>query len=187
MAKTKKIADQRLERLGPDRDRTVDDAARRGQFLQALLQADEELVLDPGRVLRLLVQLLLRGGNAAERLVDLVDRARHDQPQQQRDRADDRQVVERQAERPRHLVDCEPVDARPHRGGQDQAEEDERQHDLHLPEREHADDHGDRDQGRDEGSAGSFGHLRLLSPRGDCRKRRRAAASGEAGRAMVTA
>ena len=34
----------------------------------------------------------------------------------------------------------EPVDARPHRGGQDQTQEDERQHDLHLPEGERADD-----------------------------------------------
>src|SRR5262249_2473519 len=133
-------------------------AAGRGQLAQPLLQADEELVLDPGRVLRLLREVLLGGGDAAERLVGLVDGTRDREPEQERDRADDRDVVERDAERARYAAGGEPLDPGPHRGGDDQPEEDERDHDLELPDRERKGDDGHRDKCRDERLAGGVGH-----------------------------
>ena len=125
-------------------------------------------------------------GHAAERLVDLVDRARNREPQQQPDRSDHSEVVQRNSQRARDAVLGEPVDARAHRGREDEAEEDEREHDLQLPERERERDHGHGDDGRDEGFAGGVGHSRRFSP---CVEQAANAGvtpqSGEAGRAML--
>jgi hypothetical protein len=100
----------------------------------------------------------------AEGLVDLVDRARDGEPEQQAERRDDGQVVQGDAGRARDPVPGEPVDARAHCRGDDEAEEDERDHELQLPERERDRDHGDRDHGRDEGTAGGIAHLQAFSP-----------------------
>jgi hypothetical protein len=162
VAKTKN-PDERLDRLRADRDRAVDDAAGGRQLVEPLLQPDEELVLDPRRVLRLLVELLLGGRHAADRLVDLVDRARDREPQQQPDRAHDRDVVQRYSQRPRDPVLREPLDPGSHRRGDDEAEEDEREHDLHLPERQSERDDRDRYQSRDEGFASDVGHCKVVA------------------------
>src|SRR5437868_12753435 len=56
-------------------------------------------------------------------------------------------------------------DARPHRGGDDEAQEDERDDEPQLPEGEREDHDGARDKGHDEGLArGLCQHSRVFSP-----------------------
>ena len=84
----------------------------------------------------------------AERVVDLVRaRAGTANASASGDRAEEREVVEREPGGPRHAVAGEPVDARPHRGGDDQREEEQREDEPQLPEREREDDDRRRRRG----------------------------------------
>src|SRR5207248_2803446 len=77
--------DQHFEGLQADRDRAVEDRAGGWKLLQAFLDPDQELMLDPGRMPRLAVQLLPRRRHAVEGLTDLVGCLRDDEPEQERD------------------------------------------------------------------------------------------------------
>ena len=101
-------------------------------------------------------------GHAADGLVDLVDRARDREPEQKSERSDHSEVVQRDAKRARDAMLGESVDARAHRGREDEAEEDEREHDLQLPERKCERDHGHGDDGRDKGFASGVGHSKAV-------------------------
>ena len=73
--------------------RGMDERASRREPPQALVDAREDLVLDPARVRGLLVQ-----ARRADRLLDLVDRRRDDEPEEERDRAGEREVVDEDAD-----------------------------------------------------------------------------------------
>ena len=122
-------------------------------------------MLDPLRVLRLPIELLARGRDAPEGLAHLVDRARHDEPEEQRERADDRKVVERDADRSWNPPGRKTVDAGTHCRRKNEAEEDERDDDLELPEGERQRDDRDHDDRRDGSLAGDSPHSAGFSPR----------------------
>ena len=94
----------------------------------------EELPLDAPAVMT-----LRRGG-----VLDLADQVRHDEPQEQPDQVDQREVVKEYAERARNLSCGQPIHAGAHRRGARDGEEEQCDHDLELPERERGNDHRDR-------------------------------------------
>ena len=100
-------------------DGRMHERASRGKPPKPLVDPREDLVLDPARVRRLLVQ-----ARRADRLLDLVDRRRHHEPEEERDRTGEREVVNENAEAARHAAAAlKPVHAGPHRGGDDEPQE----------------------------------------------------------------
>src|SRR5215468_3253405 len=71
-----------------------------------------------------------RHRHTAGRLVDLVDRARNREPEQQPDRPHRREVVQRDTEAAWDVSLRQELDTGAHRRGDDEAEEDQREHDL---------------------------------------------------------
>ena len=109
----------------------------------------------------------LRGRQRADRLLGLVECARDDQPEQEPDRTGEPEEVDRHAERARDVACVQPVDAGAHRRRDDDREQEQGDQDLQVPDRERTRDHGDGDEGRDEGLAGDVAHRR------GCLQRRR--------------
>ena len=84
MAKTKKMPTSDLERLDRRARRRRGRARRRtGACSSHFCTPAKISCLSPLECFVLLAQFLLRGGHAADRLADLVDRARDDEPEQQ--------------------------------------------------------------------------------------------------------
>ncbi len=78
-----------------------------------------------------------RGRHLADRVVDLRDRGRHDEVEEEPDRDEEGEVVDDHADAARHAVTAvEPLDARPHRRRDHDAEEEQRDHHPELPEHE---------------------------------------------------
>ena len=143
----------------------VTSAPGRGSWSSRCCEADEELVLDARRVLGLLGQLELRGRHAC-RVPGRPGRGRAErQPEQQPERSDQREVVDGNTRRARDPV-LLASRSTPGRiaAAMMKREEEQRDHELQLPERERDRDHGDRDHGRDEGTAGGIAHLQAFSP-----------------------
>ncbi len=113
------------------------------QLAQALVDRREDVVLDPLRIDRGAVDLGL--GRAAEGALHLVDRTWDDNPEHERDEAEEDEEVEEEADGARHPALPEPLDRRTHRRGEDEAQEDERDDDLQLPQRERRGDDRDHD------------------------------------------
>jgi len=110
-------------------------------------------------------------GRAAERVLNLVDRARDDDPEEEGDEAGEREVVERKAGAARDSTPGQCFDSRPHRRGKDEPEEDERDHELQLPEGQGRRDERDHDECRQRCPLRSFLHDRDFSPLGETGKR----------------
>ena len=68
--------------------------------------------------------------------VHLIDRARHDRPEQARDQPDEDDVVERDPDAARDSTAREVLDRRAHRRSEDEREEEQRREEPQLPERE---------------------------------------------------
>ena len=90
---------------------------------------------DPGRRLGLLAEFGACLRQTADCLVDLVDRPRHDGPEEAGDEPDEHGVVEPDPGDAREPALREPLDRRPHRCREDEGEEEERDEELQLPER----------------------------------------------------
>ena len=86
-ANVKKIADEDLERRAAVGDRRVDEAGAARQPLEPVLDPDEDLVLDPVRLLGGFGDVGGRRRQRPDRRLDLVEGPRDDQPQQEADRA----------------------------------------------------------------------------------------------------
>ena len=112
------------------------------------------------RVARRLLQVgrLRRQSLRAECRLDLAQRARDDDPEQQRDECEEREVVEEKPEPAGKTPAAEPFDAGTHRRRDDHAEEDERDQQLQLPQRECSRDDRDDDQRGDRSSFRGFAH-----------------------------
>ena len=153
-------ADERLEHLEGHVDRGAQDRGR-VQPLEPVLERDEHLVADACRVLRGALEVLRRRGDAvrAERLLHLVERARDDQPEEESDQPDEDGVVEQHSCGARDPPAGERLDARPHRRGDDEREEEQAEDRLELPEGERRQDDRQSDERRDEGSPGGLLHL----------------------------
>ncbi len=98
-------------------------------------------MLPTGLVPRLVTQRVAADGG-----FDLAHGARHDEPQKQRDEPGDGEVVKPDPDPTRDPVSSQPLDARPHRGRDDEREEEQGDQHLQLPEREHPDDDADGDE-----------------------------------------
>jgi hypothetical protein len=133
--------------------------ARARQVLEPVLEMHEHLVLDAGRVVLRLLEVAGLGRDAldAERLLHLVQRPRHGEPQQQADEGEHPQIVERDPDPARHAPLREPLHARPHRRGDDDPQEEQADQQLELPQRERGRDH---DHGHGRGDEGSLRGLR---------------------------
>ena len=152
--------DEDLEQRLRHRDRGVEEARARRELPQPLVDRAQDLVPDPVRVDGGVVELRLRGRHRADRVVDLRDRDRHDEVEEEPDRGEEAEVVEDDADAARHARPAvEPLDARPHRRGDHEAEEEQRDDDPDLPERECEDDDRDGDERRRRRFACGSSHL----------------------------
>ena len=142
--------DEHLDGLRRDRDRRMDQRGSRRQLLELSLDADEEVVLDAGRVIRRLAKLARRRRHVSDGGRELIDRGRNRQPEQQPDRDAERGEVEKHADRARHAEGAELVDARPHRGRHREPEQEQKDEQPQLPERQRPGDDADHDHRRDE-------------------------------------
>ncbi len=68
--------------------RRVDEALAGRQILEASLKSDEDVVPDPGFAARLLAEVGAGLRQGLDRLVHLIDRTRHDRPEQAREEPD---------------------------------------------------------------------------------------------------
>ena len=95
---------------------------------------------------------------------DLVDRPRHDEPEEPDDHADQDEVVDADPGGARDAPAGKAFDRRPHRGREDEGEEEERDEQPQLPERkrEH-DDPADHERG-ERGPLGGLGHSARVFP-----------------------
>ena len=100
----------------------------------------------------------LRLAGRAQCVIDLVQRRRHGEREGDRDRREQREVVEREPCGGGDAMPREPVDAGPQRGGDDHRREQEADDEPQLPEREADDDDRTRDERCDRGSACGLHH-----------------------------
>ena len=92
------------------------------EILEAALDREQHLLLDPFRFLGLLRELGLRRWN---RLLDLLGRRRDDEVEEQAHQRDERDVVERDPDPTRNPTGLETVDRRAHRRGDDEREKED--------------------------------------------------------------
>ena len=130
-ASVKKMPMSDLERLHADPDRRLHELGSVRQVVEALLERGQDLVLHAGRVLGGARDLGLAA--RAQGVVDLVQRGGHGERESDGERADEGEVVEREAAGARHPVSCEPVDRRPKRGRDDHRGEEQADHEPELP------------------------------------------------------
>ena len=81
----------------------------------------------------------------------------------QRDDAEQRHVVKKDADASRHAVPVESFHTGPHRGGEDDPDEDQADQQPELPERKRADDDRHRDESDDERLTGFLPEIRLTT------------------------
>src|SRR5215472_5652270 len=142
-------SDEDLEQRLRHGHRGVEEACPRRELSQPLVDRAQDLVPEPVRVCRRLVERLLRGRHVADRVVDLSDRHRDDEVEEDRDRGEEAEVMDDDADGSRQSgATVQPLDARPHGRGDHEAEEEQRDHDPELPERDCCDDDRERDDGR---------------------------------------
>ena len=103
-------------------------------------------------MVRALLELCGRGRHIADSRLDLGQRTRHCEPEKERDQCQYAQVVDRYAETAWNTAAAQRLDARAHRSRDDHRHEDERDHELELPESERHNDDQNGDNGRDESS-----------------------------------
>ena len=115
------------------------------------------------RVTCRLRELLLRRRHGPESLLRLVESRGHEEPDEQRDDAEQRRVVEKDADASRHAVPVQSLHTGPHRGGEDDPDEDQADQQPELPERKRADDDRHRDESDDERLTGSLPEIRLTT------------------------
>src|SRR4249920_406673 len=128
--------DEHLERDAAGLRTLVDEILDPGELLQPLLDSDEHAGADARRLARLLPQVRARLWKVAERRLDLVERARDDGPEQCPDQRQQPDVVQEDPDGAGDSTAPERLDSRPHGGGHDEAEEEQREDQLELPERE---------------------------------------------------
>ena len=113
-------------------------------------------MLDAFRVLRLAVdvgfRIALQGG------LHLVDRAWDDEPEQERDHAGDHEIVDREPYAPWDAPPVERLDPGAHRRREDEREEQQRDHELQLPEGERRHHDPADDERRDRCPLRGIGH-----------------------------
>ena len=129
------------------------------------------------------VELALRGRDGAECLADLTGGTGDDQPEEERNDACQRQVVDGKAEAARHPPGVQPFDSGSHRGCDHQSEEEQRQQDAQLPERKGERDDADDDQRRDRGFASDLSHDLIIPRVADPENRRQDPAAARRSRA----
>ena len=130
--------DEDLEQRLRHGDRRVEEARSGRELPQPLVDCGEDLMPDPVRVDGGVMKLRLRGRQlAADRMVDLRNRDGHDQIEEQADRSEETEVVDDDACAAGYSeAPVEPLDARSHRRGDHETEEEQRNHDPELPERQ---------------------------------------------------
>jgi hypothetical protein len=146
--------DQDLEAEDGRIERVRDDVARLRQPVEPAVDRHERVVLPAG--------LAARGGRdavPADCCLHLVDRPRNDEPEQQADEAGERCVVDCDTEATGDPPALERLHSGAHRRGHDEGEEDERDQQLQLPEREYGHDHADRDEGGHAHALREFAHF----------------------------
>ncbi len=155
--------DEDLEGLPPVRHRRVDQPRALREALEAVLQADEDLVLDPVRVLRRLRDVLRGRRNPPDGRPDLIQRAGHDQPEQEGDDEEEGDIVNGDPDGARDPVPLQPLHPRPHRRRNDQREQQQRDEHLQVPDCERARDHEHGDERGDERSASGVAHCWVVA------------------------
>ena len=145
-----KDADEDLDGFSAGVECRVHDAARLRELLQLVLETDEDVVFDPGRVARGLLQMLSRLRHVADRVLHLAEQVRDDLPEQKADQHRQHGVVQKDTRSTRDAIERQPLDARPHRRGEHEAKEEQRDEHLQLPDRDEADDGQHRHRGDDE-------------------------------------
>jgi hypothetical protein len=140
-----------------NRDGWMDQRGTAREVMEAAVEADEELVFKAAGMGGCLLQLCMRA-RTSERLLNLADCLRNDQPQQQRHDAEQREVVEEHSDRPRNPPRLECVHPWTHRGRDRHGDEEQRDHDPDLPERQRERDHADTDRSHNQSLTGG-GHL----------------------------
>jgi hypothetical protein len=117
----------------------VEELRAGGKVVEALVEPDEDIVPDPGRVL----DLAAGRTGLRKRLPDLVHRGWDSEPDEHAENPEDGDEEERDRERLRDSPPPEPLDSRAHRGGEGQRQQQEDDQVSHLPEPECDRDHGD--------------------------------------------
>jgi hypothetical protein len=84
-----------------------------------------------------------RGGDVADGVVDLVDRLRNCQPEEQREHAGNGDEMKEHGCGSWHPQAAEPLDARPHRRRPHHPEQKEKDEQPEIPQRQRANDDGD--------------------------------------------
>jgi hypothetical protein len=125
-------------------------------LIETALDAAEDLVLDPGRLARLLREV-------PDGLVDLVDHAWHDLPEEDADARGEDEVMETDAEPARDPTASQLLHPRAHGGGDDEGEEEERDEDPQPPECDRNDDDGDDDDCCDQSPARGVLHAAIVA------------------------
>src|ERR1700682_4368176 len=100
-------------------------------------------------------------------MVDLLQRPRHHEPEEEPDYGRKNCVVNENADGARYAAAVERFDAWSHRRRECEREEEEPDDDLQLPEREQQSDNAHDDECRDKRAAGGLGHSRVISPFGE--------------------
>ena len=109
---------------------------------------DEDARLQPGRVACLFAEVGAGLRKIAERRLHLVERPRHDGPEQRSDQREQADVVQQDPDGAGDAAAPERLDARAHRRRDDERQEEEREDQLELPEREREHDDGADDDRR---------------------------------------
>ncbi len=131
----KKIATTAVARLLAVRRDRVEQLRAGRELVEMLLEPGEDVRSDACRI----------GGWSADGVPDLVQRRRHREPDEQRDRAADDEEVQEDRDRLGDAVPAEPVDAGPDRGRERERQEQEDQDRPHLPDAER--ERHDRERG----------------------------------------
>ena len=136
-----------------------------------MLDSDEHAGPDARRLARLLPQVRARLRKVAERRLHLVECARDDGPEQCPDQRQQPDVVHEDPDGAGYATAPERLDSRTHGCSHDEAEEEQGEDQLELPEREREHDDRADDDGRHEGAESGLLHPYVLATR---RKRKTA-------------